>query len=597
MKPRTKLTRSLFGSLAATASSLKVDGTAILSEVAMDLFESLDTPVALSCAILLRYGEIPALVGKSIHPRDYNSPSQYADDYQAVSFLRKAPFIHEGLDPKAEAKKKFFEAEAQCKETNSRVRPFLTAPRGVSSTVINAMCIARDKIREVLGDSVSSVEWIHSCRFGPGSFNHPGARGLTSVYDKLQVPPSVTYDFWEPGATLVMSSPAWSRSLTGIEVDGFWPFVSKTDLIPVPGNRVTFVPKTATTERAIAIEPLVNIYAQLGLGSMIRKRLRAFADIDLDDQSVNQQLAREGSIRGFFVTIDLSSASDTVAREVVRLLLPEGWFRAMDICRSKVGEIDGQVLRYEKFSSMGNGFTFELESLLFWALSFAACVISDSPTMVSVYGDDIIVPRSAYETLNEVLVFFGFTMNSRKTFYEGPFRESCGKDYYEGTDVRPFLQKEIPNDLRGLFCLANGIRRRAWRSSGSSFGCDRRYRRAYRRVLSGIPNVIRSHCLVPAHAGDSDGLVSDWDTAVQSPLVTQRNGWEGWHGVRLAPVPNGIPLSTNFEGGVASLLYRAKDGFENDFSPSDPRRGREVRFEVKYGAFYGPWTDLGDWDS
>lgn len=587
--------KALFGSLAATAETFEVDGEAVLREVAMDLYESLATPIALSCAIKLRYNDIPGLVGAAVNPKNYNDRLQFELDYQAVNFVRKVPWKHADLDPRAAAVKKFKEAELQCRATNARFRSFLSAPEGVSDVVRWGYSLACEKIREVLGNHVDAAEWIRSCRFGPGVFNHPEARGLTSIYDKLQVRPSVTYDFGEMGAKLVMSSPAWARSVTDTEVEGFWPFVDVDDLERVPGNRVGFVPKTATTERAIAVEPLVNVYAQLGLGRMIRNRLRSFADIDLNDQSLNQQLAREGSIRGYLCTVDLSSASDTVAREVVRAMLPEQWFLAMDLSRSKVGKLDDETFLYEKFSSMGNGFTFELETLIFWSLSYAACVISQVPPLVSVYGDDIIAPVPAQPALVELLEFFGFTLNPKKTFFEGVFRESCGKDYYEGTDVRPFLQEEAPQDLRGLFTLANGIRRRAFRAAGSQFGCDQRYRQAYDRVLRQIPRHIRSHVVVPAHAADSDGLVSDWDIAVRSPFLISRWGWEGQHGLRLGAVPLDAPRSTNFEGGVASLLYRAREGLGDDYFPAPPRQGREVVFRLRKGAFWGPWTSLGMW--
>lgn len=588
--------KSLWGSLAATAQDLRVDGVSVLAEVATELFEALATPVSLSCEILLRYGEMEQLLRKTVDPASYNDHRRFADDYQAISFLRKVPFKVEGLDAEAAARKKFQESERLCRETNKRIRNFLANPDRASTVVRRAFCLSSIAISEVLGYHVSSREWLNSCRFGPGAFNHPSVRGLTSIYDKLQVTPSVTPDFRDTGAMLVMSSPSWARSIKDVEDEGFWPFVTADDLDTVPGNRVTFVPKTATTERAIAIEPLINIYAQLGLGSMVRNRLNAIAGIDLNDQTVNQQLAREGSIRGFLSTIDLSSASDTVAKEVVRALLPEAWFGAMDVCRSKVGYLDGVPFVYEKFSSMGNGFTFELESLLFWALARSACIIADVPEMVSVYGDDIVVPVDAYETLEEILTFFGFELNRTKSFSRGYFRESCGKDYYDGTDVRPFLQKEVPATLDSVLGLCNGLRRMAHRRVAPYWGCDLRFKAVWQSSLRSLPVSIRRHLRVPAHAGDRDGIVSNWDEAQLSSFVRpHRGGWEGWLGIRLSPVPIQGPQSTNFEGGVASLLYRARDGFGSDYSPADPRQGRDVTFKLRNGAFYGPWTDLGPW--
>lgn len=590
-----KSLRGLWGSLVATTQELKVNGVSVLSEVATELYESLSTPISLSCEILLRYGELDQLVRKTISPSAYNDHRRFRDDYQAVNFLRKVPFKIEGLDARAEAKRKFLEAEDDCKATNSRIRSFLRNPEMATSTVRQAFGLTIIAVREVLGDQVRSAEWLDSCRFGPGAFNHPSVRGLTSVYDKLQVTPSVTEDFRDAGAMLVMSSPSWARSIKDIEEEGFWPFVTRDDLCAVSGNRVTFVPKTAVTERAIAIEPLVNIYAQLGLGAMIRKRLRAFADVDLDDQSINQELAREGSTHGFLATIDLSSASDTIAKEMVRAILPDAWFSALDSCRSKVGTLDKGPFVYEKFSSMGNGFTFELESLIFWALARSACVVSGEPEMVSVYGDDIVVPVGAYETLMEILTFFGFRVNPSKSFRYGYFRESCGKDYYDGYNVRPFLQKEVPEKLEQLLALANGLRRLAHRWS-YPFGCDVRLQRAWRAAVQSIPRTLTKHLRVPAHAGDTEGLVCDWDEAQTSSFIhLHSGGWNGWVGIRLAPKPDWVPEVTNFEGAVATLLYRCRNGFEGNYLPASPRQGRDVHFELRGGAFWGPWTDLGPW--
>lgn len=609
--PKSRVPKSLqgvWGSLLALSEDFSCDGTAVLEKVATDLYESIGTPISLSCEILLRYGDLRQLAERRIDPLSYNDPERFFLDYQSIEFLRKVPFEINGVDRELTAKTKFFEAEAQCKETNLRIRNFLSNPEKATTTVQRAFGLLTIMVREVLGDWVSSSDWINSCRFGPGSFNYPGHGGLTSIYDKLQVHPTVTKDFGDLGAILVMSSPSWARSVTDCEIEGFQPFVNSSHLTTVLGNRVEFVPKTALTDRAIAVEPLVNVYAQLGLGSIIRRRLNDIAFIDLNDQSFNQELAREGSIRGYLSTIDLSSASDTVARELVRAVLPDRWYYAMDVCRSKIGMIDGKSFVYEKFSSMGNGFTFELETLLFWAMARSACVISGCPEMVSVYGDDIIVPSDAYETLEEILTFFGFSLNTRKSFRAGPFRESCGKDYYDGTDVRPFLQKEVPDRLENLLTLANGLRRLANRRLYPFPGCDLRYRRAYEQTVRAIPRVISTHLRVPAHAGDTDGLVTDWDEAQRSSFVRREpNGWEGFVGIRLAPVPKDEPKKCyNFEGGVASLLYRARGGFEDsvyrsasipihESHPVSPRQGRDADFVLRNGAFWGPWTDLGPW--
>lgn len=223
---------------------------------------------------------------------------------------------------------------------------------------------------------------------------------------------------------------------------------------------LTFVAKNAKTYRAIATEPPLNGVYQLALGDYIARRLAKFG-VDLSDQSRNQRLAKEGSLTGALATLDLSSASDTVATELVYHLLPVDWALALSVGRSSAVLYKGEKIVLEKFSSMGNGFTFALESLIFWALA-SSCSAGGE---VSVYGDDIIVETAAVPLLTEVLTACGFTLSPGKSFSTGPFRESCGADYYRGFDIRPYYQKDLvcPADLMKLhnFYVRHGYEERA----------------------------------------------------------------------------------------------------------------------------------------
>jgi len=601
--------KALTGSLQRELESYRAR-EGYLFNVAQVLFESLDTPVALSCSLLLKYGELEGLVRKTVDPSSYADASSFRDDYQAVSFLRKAPLEIEGVDPEENARKKFFESEARCKETNSRIRSLVAAPERVSGPIFRAIMHGIGKIHQCLGAGFDPSEWLDACRFGPGAFTHPSAKGLTSLYDKLQVRPSCTKDMADVAALLVTSRPQWARSVTDCEEEGFWPIINASDLDFVPGNRVAFVPKTAVTHRAIAIEPLLNVYSQLGIGKMMRRRLMRFG-INLDDQTRNQRAAREGSLTGLLATIDLSSASDSVARELVRLVLPERWFFAADLVRSKSGWIEGKWFPYEKFSSMGNGCTFELETLIFWGLMHGVCSELQIETNVLVYGDDIVIPVAAYGFAKEVLEFCGFSFNMSKSFGSGAFRESCGKDYYDGVDVRPFLQEEIPNEIEKIFALANGIREVASRRN-HLFGCDIRLRDVWDTIVHALPRSIRTHICVPRHAGATDGVRTNWDEAQRSSLVVpNKDGWHGYNGPRYKTVAEEPRRASNLLGVVASQLHRLGDGGTQEFlkltpqgvratklsdaDPGPPNQGRRVTYQLQVGAFYGPWTDYGPW--
>jgi hypothetical protein len=230
-----------------------------------------------------------------------------------------------------------------------------------------------------------------------------------------------------------------------------------SDLRVVDGNILFVVPKTSDIDRCACKEPDINMYYQKGAGDFIRSRLRLFG-IDLNDQSKNQKLARIGSATGSLATVDLSSASDSISVELVYQCLPTLWYAYLSDLRSPVTIIDGDRHVNEMFSSMGNGFTFELETLIFWAVTTVVCKRSGQPfDRVVVYGDDIIAPCAIVPRLFRVLSYLGFKPNKKKTHYKGVFRESCGRHYNDGFDVTPFYVKGPLRTLPDLIHLLNSV--------------------------------------------------------------------------------------------------------------------------------------------
>ena len=232
----------------------------------------------------------------------------------------------------------------------------------------------------------------------------------------------------------------------------------------VDGNVLFTVPKNAMIDRVACKEPDLNMFAQKAYGNFIRKRLKRVS-IDLNDQRPNQRYACEGALTGSFATIDLSSASDTVTTRLVARLLPPSWFVDLDALRCEFTCIDGVWHENQMFSSMGNGFTFELETLIFWAIASAVKYHFGVAGRVVVYGDDIIVPSSVAQVLVTFLSYCGFKVNTKKSFWEGPFRESCGGHYYNGLDITPFYVKTPVLDLQSLIHLGNQVRQWAARNS------------------------------------------------------------------------------------------------------------------------------------
>lgn len=216
--------------------------------------------------------------------------------------------------------------------------------------------------------------------------------------------------------------------------------------------RVTLVPKTLKTPRVIAIEPTCMQYMQQAVAERLVRNLEGmmpFQLIGFRDQEVNQLLALEGSLTGLLATIDLSEASDRVSNQHVRAMLKHfpHLFEAVDASRSRKADVPGVgVMRLAKFASMGSALTFPIEAMVFATVIFMALErrhkrrftkkdFRSFEGKVRVYGDDIVVPTDSMQTVVDYLEAFGLKVNVGKSFGTGKFRESCGKEYYDGRDV------------------------------------------------------------------------------------------------------------------------------------------------------------------
>lgn len=244
---------------------------------------------------------------------------------------------------------------------------------------------AARKISRVLG-RFSWDSAVEAVDFGPGATSNL-PREISDAYHKFGtvIPECSTECVPLVEAYLSACRPLWK----GFLLDKFGSCYSIRD-----SNRITTVPKNFKSDRPIAIEPLWNLWFQKGIGSVIRRRLKRVG-INLNSQQQNRDLALEGSKTGSLATIDLSSASDTVSYWLVERLLPPDWFEALEQCRSRYGVLDersGDKILYRKFSSMGNGYTFELETLIFWGIvSTVVDAVADqqgaTDRRVTVYGD------------------------------------------------------------------------------------------------------------------------------------------------------------------------------------------------------------------
>jgi len=243
--------------------------------------------------------------------------------------------------------------------------------------------------------------------------------------------------------------------------------------------KMVAVPKTRTTPRLIAEEPTCMQYMQQ---SIARPLMDSIEDCNLagsftgfTEQWPNQAMAQIGSEDGTLATLDLSEASDRVGNWMVEVLFEDfPWFlEAIQATRSRSIQLpSGEVFPLRKFASMGSAMTFPIEAIVFTAITLEAVLRSQGRPItkrslralrdkVRVYGDDIIVPTDSAETVIESLEMFGLKVNRHKSFWNGEFRESCGKEYWNGYDVSiTRFRKPAPSSRRDVENIVSWVKTR-----------------------------------------------------------------------------------------------------------------------------------------
>lgn len=407
----------------------------VMAAVVQSLCERLDTPRSLSVWLCFQHNQ-EALLELPLPDTAVAQPGAFHADYFITEYLSKYKGLKTSYDLRKAALDKWLLAEETCGATNRRFREYHFRP--FSGRVEAALFNAQRKISAVLGALRLPVV-LSDCRWGPGA-TFDLRRGMATPDKKISEPISVTASALPFIRAVLEADPRWSQCFTGFYPDG--PLCLTSDVYRiVRGSRFLTVPKNAKTDRCIAAEPTGNSFLQQGVHSYLRRRLLRFG-VDLDDQSINQRRAQEAFHCGLS-TLDLSAASDTISRELVYHLLPLDWALFLDALRSPETLVNGRWIRTEKFASMGNAFCFELETLIFWALASSVAENLGSVDSVTVYGDDIIVPRHSFDSVVEILTVCGFSVNAKKSFKDGNFFESCGKHFYRGQEVTPVYQKEL----------------------------------------------------------------------------------------------------------------------------------------------------------
>lgn len=488
-----------------------------------------------------RYGFLKPL-SDSLRQRDYQRlyreadllSSQKYDDAtehlvanQLCLLIKKYPWPKDLLDlkPLENAQRSFRSSEKRCGLVNRKFS-ILQGDRSLDRFSAEAGR-AKFWIRSVLGSRPNYKRIFESADFGPGACIgvHGDATSYSAKFssERWSVTPGALHHGY---AALRKNYHLWEALLPkndqGLvcydEQASFDAYLSRIRV--VANNKISFVPKTAKTNRVIAIEPMLNGLVQKGIDLEMRKHLNRVG-LDLRDQGKNQEMARLGSTddsENGFVTIDLKSASDSISTELVRYLLPDDWFRLLDRTRSKCYELDGSVMDFKKFCSMGNGFCFPLETLIFAAAASSVGCGQPGHDFV-VYGDDIIVRKRYASSVISLLNHWGFKVNADKTFLSGPFRESCGADWFGGKDVRPFTLDYALDSIQSVFKFLNLTRR--------SPAVEKIFTGVRGRVVMMLPEQYRF--FRPLKGDEDSGIDSCGDEHLSVPSCSfnhRRNRWE-----------------------------------------------------------------------
>lgn len=357
---------------------------------------------------------------------------------QMEAFFKKSADFVDKERCEQKARESFIDSENSCFGTNILLQAFEREPATMyykSSVLPFKVNLMRRLIKTVLGDFNQFINELPTLvKVTPGATANSSRRN-SLPQQKLTLKPYVT-----------LRAGRYLRCL--YQFFGF----KTTGIRRCNSNRLELVPKNWKTHRSIACEPEGNIPLQLAFDTWTKRRLKQVLNIDLRDQSANQRLAKHASIYDDFATVDFSAASDSISYEAVRWLFPSDWFRFLDDVRSPNYRGAFGTGTYEKFSSMGNGSTFTIETLIFAAMCHAL-----GSTKYLVYGDDVIIEQRFYRRFVEMAKVLGFTVNKEKSFAYGPFRESCGKDYWNGNDVTPVYIREIGRTKAKLCHLVNTL--------------------------------------------------------------------------------------------------------------------------------------------
>lgn len=405
--------------------------------------------------------------------------------------------------------------------------------------------------------------------------------------------------------------------------------------LAVQGGKYSSVPKSFKTERSIEIQPSLNMWAQKGLACIISAFLEQKYGFNLALQPfINQELARRGSISGELATIDLKDASNRIPKDLIDWLLSgHPLLNRLTACRTeKVLMPWNEWKDLHLFSSMGNGYTFVLQTAVFLAIVEAVFILRNRKMMSvrnpvpetsvldraelwdtsntcrllalisevgvgsllenrplqmwgaslsemplpqwGVFGDDIICPVDLYSDVVRALELCNAQVNPDKSFSTGLFRESCGADWYDGRPVRGVYAKTLETPQDRIVLLNRLVE---W-SAVTGLALPRTCKRLWKSL--------ENHLVKVPLRENHDAGVRVTQKFASAPLPTKETlGAAKDLQCRVVPYIAYVPAvrKRTFQGaehqiyGVGLLLGMIRGEICSEFSADSPARGRRTK--------------------
>jgi hypothetical protein len=390
----------------------------------------------------------PAIAGRNVEAYralacaefdSYLNPNQLKTERQVVDLFKKFSFSQDVFTPsklQEDSKRKFL-------VNQERLMNFvLDASDPVTRDIVWR---ARGWAEHILGE-FNSIEVCERATFGKkSSVGVPMREACEGARYEPPISGSADHVDW-----FLKYYGKWNRPALNyaqeLEVSRKVPLTSNVDCL-----EAVLVAKTWKSLRMIMPNTTLGTLYSSGVGRMIEERLRAFGFDIRTLQPVHGELARIGSVTGSLVTADQSMASDNITVKLIDTIFPWRWASALRFGRIERIALYGDVIESPTFATMGIGFTFPLQTLLFLVLLLAIrdhLSLGDE-TVVSVFGDDLVYATEMHPLVVDVFPKLGLVLNLDKTFASGHFRESCGQDYYRGYDVRPMHLASVEGQSAG----------------------------------------------------------------------------------------------------------------------------------------------------